>query len=129
LTPYKIWRQQQRRNRVEKEYEREIRTAKTAVERQRIEHEMQFDLETYDNNLRVMRTRRLPIPSGTEFWEQDQLTQEFYMNDATREDLRQRIRKEKKEKRSLWKDILLFTSGIAAVAQLLWSFLKFLSNH
>lgn len=138
MTPYKIWRQQQRRNRVEKEYEREIRTAKTAVERQRIEHEMQFDLETYDNNLRVMRTRRLlksarnldiPIPSGTEFWEQDQLTQEFYMNDATREDLRQRIRKEKKEKRSLWKDILLFTSGIAAVAQLLWSFLKFLSNH
>jgi len=138
LTPYKIWRLQQRRNRVEKEYEREIRTATTAVDRQRIEYEMQFDLESFDNSLRVIRTRRLlksarnldiSIPSGTEYWEQDQLTQEFYMNDAAREDLRQRIRKEKKEKRSLWKDILLLTSGVAAVAQLVWSFVKFLSNH
>ena len=138
MTPYKIWRLQQRRNRVEKEYEREIRTATTAVDRQRIEYEMQFDLESFDNSLRVIRTRRLlksarnldiSIPSGTEYWEQDQLTQEFYMNDAAREDLRQRIRKEKKEKRSLWKDILLLTSGVAAVAQLVWSFVKFLSNH
>jgi hypothetical protein len=108
------------------------------VDRQRIEYEMQFDLESFDNSLRVIRTRRLlksarnldiSIPSGTEYWEQDQLTQEFYMNDAAREDLRQRIRKEKKEKRSLWKDILLLTSGVAAVAQLVWSFVKFLSNH
>src|SRR5208337_1611494 len=133
-----IWRLRRLRNNAEEDFRKNIRSTKNALERQRIESEMQFELETLDDDLRVALTRKLekaarnldiPIPSGSEAWGQHQTSGEGFLKDLVRDDLKQKIEKENKGRRDLWKDIILFTSGIVACTQLIWSLLKTLISH
>jgi hypothetical protein len=99
---------------------------------------MQFELETLDDDLRVVLTRKLiktarnrdiPIPSESESWGQHQTTGDVFLKDIARENLKQQIENEKKGRRDRWKDIILFVSGIIAITQLIWPLLKTLVGH
>jgi len=99
---------------------------------------MQFEFETLDDDLRVAWTKRLedeafsldvPISSEGEFWGQHRTSGEGYLKDAYRQDLRQQIGRNRKEKRDSWKDILLLLSGVAALVQLTLSMLRSLTGH
>jgi len=134
----KIWKLKRLRNNAEKDFRKEINSAKNPQERQSIESNMQFDLETLDDDLRVALTRKLiktarsrdiPIPSESESWGQHRTNKEGFLKDTAIDGLKQRIKNEKKERRDFWKDILLFISGIAAITQLLCSLLKTLVGH
>jgi hypothetical protein len=111
-----VWRLRRLRSHAEKDFRKEIRTAKNALDRQRTESEMQFELETLDDDLRVALTRKLevavrnldiPIPSGSESWGQHRTSGEGFLKDTVRDTLRLQIGKEGKERRDFWKDILL----------------------
>jgi len=128
-----IWKLRRLRNTAEEDFRKEIRSAKNARERQRIESEMKFELETLDDDLRVELTRKLnkvarnrdiPVPSESESWGQHQTTGEGFLKDLARDGLKQQIEKEKKGSRDRWKDIILFISGIIAITQLIWPLLK-----
>lgn len=134
----KIWRLRRLRNSAEEDFRKEIRSAKNALERLRIEGEMQSELETLDDDLRVALTRKInktarnldiPVPSESESWGQHQTSGEGFMKDLFRNGLKQQIEKEKKGRRDLWKDIILFISGILAITQLIWPLLKTLIGH
>ena len=133
-----IWRFRRQRSQAEKDFRKEISNAKNALDQQRIESEMQFELETLDDDLRVALTRKLevsarnldiPIPQGSECWGQHRTNGVGFLKDTVRNDFKLQIRKERTERRNLWKDILLLISGIAASTQLVWTLLKSIISH
>lgn len=124
-----IWKLRRAHARVGKDFRKEIQSTNSSNERQSLESQMQFELESLEDDLRVARTRKLleaarkldiPVPSGAESWGEHQTSRQGFLKDEVREGLRQQIRKDGKESRELWKDILLI-SGLAAGTQLIWS--------
>ena len=133
----RIWRLNRQYATAQQEYEDELRAVKTSADRQRIESQMQFDLEMINDVIRVELTKKLlkearnldiPVPSEGHSWERSPTAGDGYLIDSVRDDLKQRIRKERKERRELhfglWKDILLLVSGLVAVVHLIWTFPK-----
>jgi hypothetical protein len=130
----KIWKLQWQRKRIDAAYKKGIRAAENLDDRQSLECQAWSELEMIDDQIRGEQTQRLqmrakildiPIPSDSESWIHNRNTGIGYLRDAIRYDLKQQIRKESKERRdyhlSLWKDILLLLTGIAAIVSSIWS--------
>lgn len=133
-----IWRLRRRRGRAAKEFAKEIRAARNAIERGRIEAQMRFELDRFDDDLRVALTRKLlisahnldvSVPDGRESWRQHQTIGDGFLIDEVRDGIKQQIRRERKERRDIWKDRLLLISGVIASMQLILSFAKALIGH
>jgi hypothetical protein len=112
---------------LKKLFDRDIKSAKSKSDREEIEQNAHWELSEYEDQIdtiksqRLVRTARrldLSIPSGDEYWERSNWTDERFLTTAGRTKLRDDIRQEKKQKRDVIRDVLIGVSTLISILSL-----------